>query len=100
MNDMSVVSVGIGLQKDSEFRELFNYLMMKLVEVGIIKRINMKWPDTSRDEDFSIPEPGSLGFNNLLFPFNLLATGIITAIISVCLEYLFQKVKQSKATTK
>ena len=100
MQDIAVVSAGLGLQRSSEFRDLFNYLMIKLIEVGIIKRINMKWFDTSRDEDFSIPEPGSLGFNNLLFPFNLLATGIITAIISVCLEYLFQKVKQSKATTK
>ena len=98
MNDMSVVSVGIGLQKDSEFRELFNYLMMKLVEVGIIKRINMKWPDTSRHEDFSIPEPVSLGFTNLLFPFNLLASGIIIASISVCLECLLQNVlKKSQA---
>ena len=97
MQDMAVVSAGLGLQRSSEFHHLFNYLMIKLVEVGIIKRINMKWHDTSRDEDFNIPEPVSLGFNNLLFPFILLASGIITATASVCLEYLYQKVKQFKA---
>ena len=52
----------------------------------------------ARHEDFSIPEPVSLGFTNLLFPFNLLASGIIIASISVCLEYLLQNVlKKSQA---
>ena len=39
----------------------------------------MKWPDTSRNEDFGLPEPGALGFSNILFPFTSLLTGIITA---------------------
>ena len=90
MVDMSVVSVGMGLQKNSEFHDIFNYLMIKLAEVGILKRINMKWPDTSRNEDFGIPEPVSLRFNNVLFPFTLLLCGILTASATACLEYLLQ----------
>lgn len=93
MEDTSVVSGGIGLQKDSEFRDIFNFLLIKFAEVGILQRINTKWPDTSRNEDFGIPEPGSLGFNNVLFPFTLLATGIITASAFACLEYVLMKYK-------
>ena len=98
MLDTSVVSAGMGLQKGSEFLDLFNYQMIKLAEVGIIKRINMNWPDTSRNEDLGIAEPGSLGFNNVLFPFTQLTLGILTACLSACMEFLFNHVlKKSKA---
>ena len=100
MEDMSPAAGGIALQKNSEFRDLFNLLMIRLVEVGIIKRINMKWPDTSRDEDFGIPEPISLEFKNVLFPFTLLLLGIVTASVSACVERLFQHVLKKWETKK
>ena len=97
MFDSTPVSGGIGLQKDSEFLAIVNYHMLKLVEGGILKRIDEKWPDTSRNEDFGMAEPKALGFNNILFPFTLLATGIVTALTSAWLEkmipYVIRKFK-------
>ena len=94
MADTSIVSGGIGLQKDSEFQDIFHYLLIKFAEVGILKRINMKWPDTSRNEDFGLPEPGSLAFSNILFPFTSLLTGIITASAFACLEYVLKRYRK------
>ena len=90
MFDSTPVSGGIGLKKNSEFREIVNYQMLKLVEGGILKHIDKKWPDTSGNEEFGMAEPRALGFNNLLFPFTLLAAGIVTALASAWLEYMIQ----------
>ena len=90
MFDSTPVSGGIGLQKNSEFLDIVNYRMLKLVEGGILKHIDKKWPDTSRNEEFGMAEPRALGFNNILFPFTLLATGMVTALASAWLEYKVQ----------
>ena len=62
--------------------------MIKLTEIGILKRIKDKWPDKSRNDEFGMAEPGGLGFNNVLFPFALLGAGIIAATVNACLEYI------------
>ena len=43
-----------------------------LQESGVIPRIMRKWRD-SRDNNYDMEEALSLGFENLLFPINLLA---------------------------
>ena len=90
MTDSTPVSGGIGLQKNSELLNILNYKMLKLVESGIIKRIDMKWPDVTRNEEFGVAEPGALGFNNILFPFTVLATGTVTAVVSAWMEYIMK----------
>ena len=90
MTDSTPVSGGIGLQKNSELLNILNYKMLKLVESGIIKRIDTKWPDVTRNEEFGVAEPGALGFNNILFPFTVLATGTVTAVVSAWMEYIMK----------
>ena len=91
MVDMTPVSQGFGLQKNSEFLDLFKHQMIKLAEVGILNRMKSKWPDTSRNEEFEMAQPAALGFNNVLFPFTLLAAGSITAFAFFWLEHLRRK---------
>ena len=43
-----------------------------LQESGVIQRIMRKWQD-KRDNNYDMAEARSLGFETLLFPFNLLA---------------------------
>ena len=65
--------------KGSEFVDLFNSFLVKLRQSGILTKINQKWaPVSNSKEVMNTPESGTiLGFENLSFPFNLLATGII-----------------------
>ena len=100
MLDSNRVSGGIGLQKDSELLAIVNYQMLKLAEGGIIQRIDKKWPDTSRNEEFGMAEPAPLSFNNILFPFTLLATGIATAVVLACLEYILTRASTNKSIIK
>ena len=76
----------------SEFREAFNYHLLKLTEHGILKRIHNRWPDTSRNEEFGIAEAATLGFENLLFPFSSLAIGMVAAVVLAALEGLQRKI--------
>ena len=88
MTDSTPVSGGIGLQKNSELLDMLNYKMLKLVESGIIKRIDKRWPDVARNEEFGVAEPEALGFNNILFPFTILATGMVTSLAFSWMEYI------------
>ena len=90
MDDSTPVSGGIGLQQDSELLGIMNYKMLKLAESGIIKRIDKRWPDVSRNEEFGVPEPGALAFNNILFPFTVLATGMITSMAFSFIEHILK----------
>ena len=75
----------------SEFREAFNFHLLKLTEHGILKRIYNRWPDTSRNEEFGITEAAVLGFENLLFPFSALAMGMAAAVVLAALEGVQRK---------
>ena len=46
--------------------------LLMLQESGVIPRIMRKWRD-KRDNNYEMEEARSLGFETLLFPFNLLA---------------------------
>ncbi len=35
--------IAIGLQKDSEFRPLFDYHLTKMREIGVLKMITERW---------------------------------------------------------
>ena len=47
-------------------------------------------PKVSRNEEFGIPEPKMLGISNVLFPFTMLATGVLTAVASAFMEYIIR----------
>ena len=92
MSDSTPTVGGLGIQKNSDLLDILNYHMLRLYENGIIERIVKKWPEMSRNEEFEMAEPGGLAFNNVLFPFTILAIGIITAMVFSLLEFIIKKV--------
>ena len=79
----------LGLQKDSEFREIFNYHLLKMKQSGTFWKFEEEWFSKKGNQLISSngPEKICLGYNNLLFPFSILAIGAGLSIILAGLEY-------------
>ena len=75
----------IALQKDSEFKEIFNYHIMKLFEMGVVDRLRRKYL-FRHDEDYGLLDAVSLGYENLFFPFGIMAMGVVIAGLSMAGE--------------
>ena len=94
MDDLTPSVGGIGLQDDSEWQEILNHHILKMLEGGILQRIDRSWLDTEKNEDFDIFTVTTLGFENVLFPFSILAMGITAAMSANLIEYLLGKKMQ------
>ena len=81
---------GIGLQKYSEFTELFNYHIMKLFEMGMVDRL-MRKHVIKHDKEYGIAEPITLGYENLFFPFGIILLGVILAGVAVFGESIIKR---------
>ena len=77
---------GVGLQKNSEFTEMFNYHIFKLYEMGVMDRLKHKYVDKPNKE-FGFPEAITLGYENLLFPFGFIVLGMILAASAIIVEH-------------
>ncbi|TRY72054.1 hypothetical protein TCAL_17138 [Tigriopus californicus] len=79
---------GFGLQKDSEFLDVFNYHLHHFKETGMLYKNHVKWiaPNHARGSSTQ-SEKVVLGYENLLFPFLILACGCLGAGIVVIVEY-------------
>ena len=77
---------GVGLQKNSEFTEMFNYHIFKLYEMGVMDRLKHKYVDKPNKE-FGFPEAITLGYENLLFPFGFIVLGMILAASAILVEH-------------
>ena len=75
--------ISIGLQKDSEYKKVLNYQILKLKECGILQRLikDSPWDHRKSRKRESAITAGTLGFENLLFPFILLGFGIGLGVI-------------------
>ncbi len=82
--------LGIGLQKDSEFIQLFNYHFQKMKDGGIIRLISKRWNNENVDPPDSQQSPSriatSLGYDHVSFPFIPIALGIVVAVTVVATE--------------
>ena len=56
----------IGMQKNSEFAELFDYNIIKMQESGILGRIGRQWTEKA-DNDYGVAEPAPLAIENVMF---------------------------------
>ena len=64
----------------------------------MIPRIMRKWRD-SRDVDYGMAEAISLGYENLLFPINLLAGGLVVAALIATVENIVKGSAKKSADT-
>ena len=81
------ISAAFAFQKDSEFLHLFNHFLKKMLEAGIIFKINK---DISKRKiiDYEVEPAVTLGFENVSFPFMVLLGGLTLAVIMTCFEKL------------
>jgi len=85
LQDEVPISAAISLQKGSEFLHLFNYNLKKLLERGIIFKLNGDW-SKKKVVDFEAPPAMSLGYDNLLFPFVIIIGGATIAVFVIVCE--------------
>ena len=85
----------LALRKGSELTTLFNHVILKMKEGGLINRMKNKWKG-ARDTVYEMAEPIVLKFDNLFFPFAWLALGILLAIPISMAEIVVGRYKASK----
>ncbi len=86
--------VGLGLQKDSELREVFNYHLTKIITSGVLQKLYNDFRLRGEPERIlNIKEDSSgtvtafrLGYDNLMFPFYIVLVGIVTSLAILVLE--------------
>ncbi len=80
----------IGLQKDSELLELFNYNILKMYQSGLHAQILYKWLREGKPKDDThrifIEDAIPVEYDNVIFPSLLLLAGIVVALCLVLIE--------------
>ncbi len=96
--DSTSTQLAFGLQKDSEFRKLFDYHIVKLQQSGMLKLLTHKWFSEEKPEDLSgrifQDAPMPLGYENLFFPIIIILIGTIGGIITLGIEALVSRARK------
>ena len=75
-------------QHNSELVDLFNYHINKMEISGVLQHIKNDWvytggvPDRSEDQPMAV----ILGFENVLFPFIVMGSGVLGSLVLSLLE--------------
>ena len=87
ITDEVPISAAFAFQKESEFLHLFNHFLKKMLEAGIIFKMNK---DFSKRKiiNYEVEPAVTLGYENLAFPFLVLLGGLTVAAILSCCEKL------------
>ena len=96
--DSVPVQEAIAVQKDSEFKPMFDYYLYKLKETGTLHELYNEWDphftQQSQRDGYKIGQSADvLGYNNLAFPFILMATGLVASFGIVLAEWLVKRLK-------
>ena len=92
MDDATYSQNAIGLRKDSEFRQMFNYYLQKQIEHGINKRLYRNYHiSLFVHEQFGMNEAQPMGLINTIFLFFILGTGIAASLLIATVERLLKK---------
>ena len=97
MDDAVYGILTLGLQKDSEFLQVFNHYILKQFETGYSKKLYRKYHvGLFTKDNYEVNEPQPLGFSNVMFCFILLALGICLSITITTVELMLVKQKKQK----
>ena len=80
---------GFALQKDSEFRGLFNHYILKGKENGILDKLFRQYHmNMFTKEQFWMPEPQELHYSNVVFLFICLVAGVSASVVIATVEFI------------
>ena len=98
MDDAVYATATLGLQKDSEFTQLFNHFILKAMESGCFKRLYRNYHmDLYTKDNFEMITAQPLGYQNVMFCFIVLAAGIGLSLSKVMVEFMtFKLAKKQK----
>ena len=95
--------VAFGLQKDSEFRQIFDHHLYKIFQTGLLRDLRYTWLEGEKPSDMSgrifQQDAQSLGFENLLFPQLVLLAGLVIGGVLCVVEFV-DKFKKSTSDTR
>ena len=87
MEDTHYTYGGWALKLDSEYVSVLSHYVMKGYESGIFHRLHLNY-STRTPIKIGMTEPGSLGINNVMFPFSLLGIFMIISMLIAFVEKL------------
>ena len=70
-----------GFRKNSQYSALFNYHLFKLEERGFLAKLRERWTSPKSKASTTSTEAAALGYDNVLFPFLILAFGLILGLL-------------------
>ncbi len=85
LSDSVRVGAGFTYPQDSEFRSMFDFHLMKLIQSGVVHNVHTKW-FVLPPLQIGMQEAVSLGYDNMLFTFIVLAVGIGLAVVALVFE--------------
>ena len=78
-----------GLQKDSEFLDIFNHHLVHMLQGGILDKLLIKWKIKKGYEMFrKSSEADPIPLDSLKLPASLFMGGLMCSFISICFELL------------
>ncbi len=97
MKDALYGHIAFGLQKGSEFYDIFNYYLLKMEQSGFLDMLHQKWLENPYKDDTKSSFDGNttlaLGYDNVLFPFLGLGWGLLASAVLALLEWIRQTSK-------
>ncbi len=88
--EMIPAHLGFGLQKDSEFKALFDHHFVRLKQSGLLHQLHRKWLEGDAPADISgrifTQDAFPLGYDNLFFPSFVIAMGVAAAAVMLLAE--------------
>ena len=93
MDDSSVACSTLGLQKDSEFLEIFNHFLLKQLENGIGNRLFLSHHNELYvKEQFGLTDVQPLATKNVMFLLIWAVAGFFTSLTITLIEIIIKKI--------
>ena len=86
VNEKVTILEGNPMQKDSEFLELFSHYLVKMQESGLVNRLKDMWVNKGEERQYGFGNPIPLGYENVLFPFGIVAISLLVVLIIAVAE--------------
>ncbi len=86
LSDSVRVGAGFTYPPDSEFRAMFDFHLLKLIQSGVVHNMQVKY-FTPPPLTIGVQEAESVGYDNMLFIFILLAFGIGVSFVMLSYEH-------------
>ena len=102
MDDAQFSTGTVGLQKDSEFLQIFNHYFLQGMERGFLRRLYRfnNFEELFNKESFEMMEPQPLGFNNVMFCFIILGLGVCLSTVLASTELIKSKLWRQQLLTR